>query len=158
MIFRKNECTQEEQVRDTIVCDKAHQSEVLTSCLLSCDKCQSFLVEESPGEELRATEFFLEELSLAAGQVQRQPLPGFAFHVPVVQNHHCTRLGIAYSATLHLIPNVIKAIFFTAVTPFPDLHLIFNKSGRGCLKKKELHFRGIQADSGLHLERSRCRN
>lgn len=38
---------------------------VLTSSFLSCDKCQSSLVEDVPGEGFMTIEFFLEELSLS---------------------------------------------------------------------------------------------
>lgn len=87
-------------------------------------------MEEIPGEELRTIEFLLEELSLADREVQRQPLPGFPFQVPVAQNRQRARvpyLGVTFAANLHLIPNSVKAVLLTAIAPFADLRVMFNK-------------------------------
>ena len=50
MVFRKDEWTLEEQRGGVIVCDKVCLGVVSTSRLLSCDKSQSRLVDETSGE------------------------------------------------------------------------------------------------------------
>lgn len=49
MIFREDEQVLEEQMGDRMVCDRVCLGVAWTSSLLSCDKDQSSLVDETPG-------------------------------------------------------------------------------------------------------------
>lgn len=52
MIFRRGECAlRRTDGRYDTVCDKVCLGMMLTSSLLSCDKSQSSLFDETPGEE-----------------------------------------------------------------------------------------------------------
>ena len=49
MIFSEDEQVLEEQMGDRLVCDRVCLGVASTSSLLSCDKGQSSLVDETPG-------------------------------------------------------------------------------------------------------------
>lgn len=66
----------EEQMGGMIVCDKVCLGGVLTSSLLSCDKSQSLLLDETSGRGLMTIQSFLEDLSFRQIRgIQKQIFP-----------------------------------------------------------------------------------
>lgn len=80
---------------------------VWTSSLLSCDKSQSSLLEETPGEGIYATEFLLEDWSL--GGVQRKPVPAFQEPTGLKLTYQS---GIFWVACPELLQSFQGGIFF----------------------------------------------
>ena len=84
------------------VCDRVCLSVVSTSSLLSCDKNQSSLVDETPGEGIYNNRVpFGGSVFRQIKGIQRKPVPTFAvFQMPLAQNNQYTKAEYLGAAPL----------------------------------------------------------
>lgn len=116
MIFRKVErVLRRTYMWDMIVCGKVCFSVVLTSNLLSCNRSQSSLPNEAPGEEIYDKWVpFGRAVFRHTWRVQRKPLPAFAVsQVPSAQNSQYSKVTYFGVACSKLLQSYFKVTYST---------------------------------------------